>query len=98
MTFFEQRLMALESAYNDGYEFPNCRHTMSLFYPEINTQPKIKEYERYEDSERKKQVDNSAKIRKLEYRKETTTDQDKIKEYDAKIRALKKDGYMPFRT
>jgi hypothetical protein len=93
----DAKYQSLASAYEDGYEFPNCRHSMSLFYPEINTQPKLEKYEQYEDSERKRKVDNSAKIRKLEARQEATTDPDKIKEYDAKIKAIKKDGYMPFR-
>ena len=95
-----RNFQTLKSAFKDGLHLPNCRHGIRPYYQGLTKLPK-KDNGTYDGSKRQKEVENSAKIRRLQYRNDAldpVKDAEKIKANNQKIKDIKKDGYMPFRT
>lgn len=81
----------------DGYQFPNCRHTMRPFYIGYDKIPTSLDYTLYDRSGRKEQIKNSEKIRnrqktlsRIDPKKDKQLYLKKMKE----IEEIKKQGYL----
>ncbi len=78
----------LSQAIEGGLLHPNCRHTVSTFFPEVNEEPELMRKseigDRYEKAQR--QVEINRNIQKYTRLKEGSLDQENIKKYDAKLK------------
>lgn len=87
----------IEQAKIDGYQWPNCRHTMRPFYPDYENVPDDIQWTLYDYSERAKKIKNSEKIRN---RQKTLAKIDPLKQKQLylkkkkEIEEIKKKGYI----
>lgn len=87
----------IAEAKRDGYQWPNCRHTMKPFYPGYSRVPADVAWTLYELSDRARLIKNSEKIRnrqktlsKIDPKKDPITYRKKVRE----LEEIKQQGYI----